>query len=230
MKIYVGNLSYSVTQETLEQLFSQHGSIEEVYVPTDRESGRPRGFAFVTMASADEANAAIAALNGVDVDGRAINVNEARPKREGGGFGGGGGGGGRGGGGFGGGGFSDGRLKSNIQSLEYGLETVKQLCPVRFNWAESVEVPATGVGGAPETRTIQPSQLLGAQDEVGLIAQDVEAMIPEIVTSDSDGLKHLSYEKLVPVLIKAVQELATENEQLRSDVRELKARLDNSSP
>ncbi len=101
MKIYVGNLAYSVTQETLEQLFSQHGSIEEVYVPTDRESGRPRGFAFVTMGNADEANAAIAALNGVDIEGRAVNVNEARPKRDS-GFGGGrGGGGGRGRGGGG---------------------------------------------------------------------------------------------------------------------------------
>lgn len=102
MKIYVGNLSYSVVSETLEQLFSQYGSVEDVYVPTDRESGRPRGFAFVTMPDAGEAQAAISAVNGTDLDGRALNVNEARPKRDNGG-GGGGGGRGRGGGGGGGG-------------------------------------------------------------------------------------------------------------------------------
>ena len=84
MRIYVGNLSYSVVSETLEALFSQHGEIEEVYMPVDRESGRPRGFAFVTMPNSQEAEAAIAALNGTDVEGRAMNVNEARPKKDGG--------------------------------------------------------------------------------------------------------------------------------------------------
>ena len=98
MKIYVGNLSYSVTQESLEALFAQHGEVEEVHIPMDRSTGRPRGFAFVTMPNAQEAQAAIAALNGSDLDGRSMNVNEARPKREGGGGGRGGqgGGGGRG--------------------------------------------------------------------------------------------------------------------------------------
>ena len=95
MKIYVGNLSYSVTQDALESLFSEHGDVEEVYIATDRNTGRPRGFAFVTMPSDDEAKAAMAALNGQDLDGRALNINEARPKREGGGGGGGGGRGGR---------------------------------------------------------------------------------------------------------------------------------------
>jgi hypothetical protein len=119
-------------------------------------------------------------------------------------------------------------LKTNVQSLEYGLQTVRQMNPVRFNWRESAEIPATGGAGTTDTRTIQPRQVLGDQDEVGLIAQEVEALVPEIVGSDPNGLKVVDYEKLVPVLIKAVQELAEENEQLKSDVRELKARLDDS--
>ena len=96
MRIYVGNLSYSVTQEALHQLFAQHGEVEEVHVPTERDTGRPRGFAFVTMPNAQEAQAAIAALNGQELEGRSMNVNEARPKKDRGGGGGGGGGGGRG--------------------------------------------------------------------------------------------------------------------------------------
>ena len=95
MRIYVGNLSYSVSPDTLEQLFTSHGAVEEVHMPTDRETGRPRGFAFVTMPNASEGQAAIEALNGTDLEGRSLNVNEARPRGEGGR--GGGGGGGRGG-------------------------------------------------------------------------------------------------------------------------------------
>jgi len=109
MKIYVGNLNYNTTEDSLRNLFAEHGTVEEVHVPTDRESGRPRGFAFVTMPNQNEAHAAIAALNGADCEGRKLNVNEARPKTGGGGgggFGGGGGGGGRGGRGGGGGGGS----------------------------------------------------------------------------------------------------------------------------
>ena len=105
MKIYVGNLSYSTTEDGLRAEFEAHGGVEEVAVITDRDTGRPRGFAFVTMPNDDEGRAAIEAMNGVDLDGRALNVNEAQPKRAGGGGGGGGGGGrGRGGGGGGGGG------------------------------------------------------------------------------------------------------------------------------
>ncbi len=98
MKIYVGNMSYSLTEEALRDLFAEHGAVEEAAVVTDRETGRPRGFGFVTMTDDTEAQAAIAAINGRELDGRALNVNEARPKT-----GGGGGGGGRGGGGGGGG-------------------------------------------------------------------------------------------------------------------------------
>jgi hypothetical protein len=142
----------------------------------------------------------------------------------GGGFGGGGfGGGGLGGGGLGGGGFSDARLKENVASLDYGLETVQQLNPVRFNWTESLDLP---VPGTSETRVVQPRRALGSQDEIGLLAQDVEKVVPEIVADDPNGLKRVSYDKLVPVLIKAVQELAHENQQLRSDLNELKGRLD----
>ncbi len=111
MKLYVGNLSFSTTEETLQAEFGAHGQVEEVAVITDRDTGRPRGFAFVSMSNDSEARAAIEALNGTEVDGRTITVNEARPKSEGGGGGGGGrggyrgggGGGGRGGGGGGGG-------------------------------------------------------------------------------------------------------------------------------
>jgi len=82
MRIYVGNLSYSVTAETLRGLFAEHGSVEDVHVPTDRDTGRPRGFAFVEMPDAGEAQAAISALDGTEVEGRTVKVNEARPRRE----------------------------------------------------------------------------------------------------------------------------------------------------
>lgn len=117
-KLYVGNLSFSVDSAALERLFSEYGKVESASVVTDRESGRSRGFGFVEMSSNEEAEAAINALNGQEHSGRALTVNEAKPREDrprggggGGGFGGrgggGGGGGGRGGrggaGGFGGG-------------------------------------------------------------------------------------------------------------------------------
>jgi cold-inducible RNA-binding protein len=98
MKLYVGNLSFSTTEEALQNEFSAHGQVEEVAVITDRDTGRPRGFAFVTMNNDGEARAAIEAINGTELDGRTITVNEARPKASMGG-GGGGRGGPRGGGG-----------------------------------------------------------------------------------------------------------------------------------
>ncbi|HEX8911098.1 MAG TPA: RNA-binding protein [Humisphaera sp.] len=103
-KLYVGNLSYNVTSSDLEQLCSQHGSVQSAEVIQDRDSGRSKGFGFVQMASDQEAQAVIAALNGQEHDGRSLTVNEAKPKEpRSGGFGGGGGG-GRGGYGGGGGG------------------------------------------------------------------------------------------------------------------------------
>jgi cold-inducible RNA-binding protein len=99
-RLYVGNLSYNTAQADLQAFFAAAGEVREVAIPTDRETGQARGFAFVTMGSASEANSAIAQLNGSMLDGRALKVNEAqeRPARSGGGggFGGGGGGGGRG--------------------------------------------------------------------------------------------------------------------------------------
>jgi hypothetical protein len=145
-----------------------------------------------------------------------------------GGMGGGMGGIGGGMGGMGGGMFSDARLKSGIESLEYGLETVKQMRPVRFQWTEQLEVPVQRLDGLTLPQVIQPREALGPQDEVGLLAQDVETLVPEIVTEDSTGLKRVDYAKLVPVLIKAVQELSEANEQLRSDVRDLKAKLEET--
>ena len=104
--IFVGNLSFHTTEQNLRALFEQFGAVDRVSLVTDRETGKARGCGFVEMAQKSEAEAAIAALNGRDLDGRAINVNEARPKEDRGGAGGGGGGGyrGRSGGGSGGGG------------------------------------------------------------------------------------------------------------------------------
>src|SRR4051812_17755194 len=111
-KLYVGNLSYGVDSSALEALFSQHGTVQSAEIISDRDTGRSKGFGFVQMGSDDEAQAAISALNGQEHDGRALTVNEAKPREErprsggGGGYGGGGGGGrgGYGGGGGGGGG------------------------------------------------------------------------------------------------------------------------------
>jgi RNA recognition motif-containing protein len=129
-KLYVGNLSYDVDSSELEQLFGAHGTVQSAEIISDRMTGRSKGFGFVEMGSDDEATAAIAALNGQEHQGRALTVNEAKPREErprgggggGGGYGGGGGGGGRGGysggggsgggggrGGFGGGGGGGGR-------------------------------------------------------------------------------------------------------------------------
>jgi RNA recognition motif-containing protein len=106
-RLYVGNLPFSVAAETLRQAFSQSGEVTDVHIVSDRETGQSRGFGFVTMGSPAEAQAAIQAMNGTMLEGRALRVNEAedRPQRGGGGgFGGGGGGGRGGGGGYGGGG------------------------------------------------------------------------------------------------------------------------------
>jgi len=94
-KLYVGNLSFNSTEADLRDLFGRHGSVESVNVITDRETGRPRGFAFVEMSEGSAAQDAIRALDGTDFGGRTIKVNEAQDKNRGGG-GGGGGGGGRG--------------------------------------------------------------------------------------------------------------------------------------
>ena len=109
MKMYVGNLSFDTTENDLQDLFEQYGKVVEVALIMDHGSGRSRGFAFVTMGSAAEGQAAIAALEGKSVGGRNLTVNEARPREDRPRSGGGGGGGGRrsgGGGGGGGGGYS----------------------------------------------------------------------------------------------------------------------------
>lgn len=112
-KLYVGNLSFKTTEDELRSHFGQYGSVTDVYVAMDKMTGRPRGFAFVTMGTDEEAKSAAEKINGTELGGRQLTVNEARPKedRPGGGFGGGGGGGGRGfgGGGGGRGGFGGGR-------------------------------------------------------------------------------------------------------------------------
>ena len=107
-KLYVGNLSFKTTEDELRAAFGQFGAVTDVYVAMDKMTGRPRGFAFVTMGTAEEAKTAAEKMNGTDLGGRQLTVNEARPKEErpGGGFG--GGGGGRGFGGGGGGGYRGG--------------------------------------------------------------------------------------------------------------------------
>jgi cold-inducible RNA-binding protein len=108
-KIYVGNLPFTATEDQVRELFAAHGTVESVALPNDRETGRPRGFGFVEMSQADAARA-IQAVNGKELGGRALRVNEAQDKPRGGGGGGGrpgGGGGGRGG--YGGGGGGGGR-------------------------------------------------------------------------------------------------------------------------
>ena len=89
-KLYVGNMSFKTTEADLRDAFTKFGTVTDVYIASDRETGRPRGFAFVTMGTADEAKSAIDKMNGADLDGRALTVNEAKPKEEMGGGGGGG--------------------------------------------------------------------------------------------------------------------------------------------
>jgi RNA recognition motif-containing protein len=102
-RLYVGNLWYGTTQEALEKAFGEHGEVVSVNIITDRQTGRPKGFGFVEMSSAEEAEAAKTALNGTDLDGRTINVDNAREQeqRKPGGYGG-------GRGGYGGGGYGEG--------------------------------------------------------------------------------------------------------------------------
>ena len=102
MKLYVGNLSFQTSSADLQELFAQSGTVESANVVEDRDTGHSRGFGFVEMASREEGEAAIAQLNGKEVNGRSLTVNEAKPREDRGGGGRGGGGGGRGG--FGGGG------------------------------------------------------------------------------------------------------------------------------
>jgi len=96
VKIYVGNMSFNTDEDTLRKAFEAHGTVDSVNIVTDRDTGRPRGFGFVEMSNDTEAKAAIEGLNGKELDGRTLNVNEARPRPEGGrnrrGGGGGGGG------------------------------------------------------------------------------------------------------------------------------------------
>jgi RNA recognition motif-containing protein len=80
MRIYVGNLNYDTGENELRDLFAEHGEVEEVAIITDRDTGRPRGFAFVTMADDAAGKAAIEAVNGQEIDGRTLTVNEARPR------------------------------------------------------------------------------------------------------------------------------------------------------
>lgn len=107
-KIYVGNLSFSTTEEGLQQAFASFGTVSSVAIIRDRDTSRSRGFGFVEMSNDDEADAAINAMNGAQLDGRTLNVNEARPRE-----GGGGGGGGRG---YGGGGGYGGRSRGQYRS------------------------------------------------------------------------------------------------------------------
>jgi cold-inducible RNA-binding protein len=107
-KLFVGNLSFNTTENDLQDLFAAYGPVQQVDMIMDRMTGRPRGFGFVTMENKDDAQKAIEALNGKNLDGRDLTVNEARPREDRPGGGGGGGGRGYGGGGGGGGGYGGG--------------------------------------------------------------------------------------------------------------------------
>lgn len=89
-KLYIGNMSFNTGEDALRTAFSQFGNVTDVYIANDRETGRPRGFAFVTFSTEEESKLAIEKMNGVDLDGRQLTVNEARPKEDMGGGGGGG--------------------------------------------------------------------------------------------------------------------------------------------
>ena len=102
--IFVGNLSFGTTEDVVRSMFEAYGAVDRVSIVTDRDTGQPRGFGFVEMSNNTEGDRAISELNGREVDGRALNINEARPKEDRGGGGGGGGYRGRSGGGGGGGG------------------------------------------------------------------------------------------------------------------------------
>ncbi|MEJ6567928.1 MAG: RNA-binding protein [Akkermansiaceae bacterium] len=99
MKLYLGNLPFSASEEDIREAFSAYGTIEDLFIPLDRETNRPRGFAFITLQDDDQARKAIEEMDGVDLQGRNLRVNEAEERRPSGGGGGGGGGGYRGGGG-----------------------------------------------------------------------------------------------------------------------------------
>jgi cold-inducible RNA-binding protein len=99
--IFVGNLSFGATEDSVRRMFEAHGTVDRVSIVTDRDTGQARGFGFVEMSDNAQGDAAIAALNGADLDGRALNVNEARPKED------------RGGGGGGRGGFGGGPRRNN---------------------------------------------------------------------------------------------------------------------
>lgn len=101
MKLYLGNLPFSASEEDIREAFSAYGTIEDLFIPLDRETNRPRGFAFITLQDDDQARKAIEEMDGVDLQGRNLRVNEAEERRPSGGGGGGGGGGYRGGGGGG---------------------------------------------------------------------------------------------------------------------------------
>jgi RNA recognition motif-containing protein len=111
-KLYVGNLAYGISDSDLEQMFAAHGTVQSAQVIMDRDTGRSKGFGFVEMGSDQEAQTAIQALNGKEVDGRSLTVNEARPKE-------GGGGGGRGGYGGGGGRRSSGGFGGSDRGRRY---------------------------------------------------------------------------------------------------------------
>ena len=114
VKLYVGNLSFETTEDSVRQMFEKYGQVTDCFLPTDRDTGRVRGFAFVTM-PAKEAEEACDKVNGLEVDGRALRVNEAQPK---------GGGGGRGGGGFGGGGYGGRGVRSCLLILSLITQVV----------------------------------------------------------------------------------------------------------
>ena len=157
--IFVGNLAYQTTESELEAAFAAYGAVEKTSVVRDRDTGQPRGFAFVEMTNQAEAMKAIEALNGQELNGRALNVNEARPRPERGGFG---GGGGRGGGGR----RSDIQLKQDIVPL---TRLNNGLTLYRFHYKGSDHTAYVGVM-AQEVQKIAPAAV--GRDQQGYLTVD----------------------------------------------------------
>jgi len=183
-KLYVGNLSFETTQQDLEELFGQAGQVDSISIVTDDDTGRSRGFAFVEMATNEEAQAAIQALNGKDMDGRSLKVNKARAKEDRGGRGGFGGGGGRGS--FGGGGRSGGFSPPSSRGFGGGRsDSTRDWEAERENEQQEKEIPESVIrltGQAQFHSSIKEiestiERMQRTQEEIDLItAQTREAM------------------------------------------------------
>eukprot|EP00566_Odontella_aurita_P021872 CAMPEP_0113546774 /NCGR_PEP_ID=MMETSP0015_2-20120614/11986_1 /TAXON_ID=2838 /ORGANISM="Odontella" /LENGTH=234 /DNA_ID=CAMNT_0000447253 /DNA_START=44 /DNA_END=744 /DNA_ORIENTATION=- /assembly_acc=CAM_ASM_000160 len=171
VRLYIGNLSYNTDENRLRSEFEAHGTVTDVFLPQDRNTGRPRGFGFVTYGNRNDAMDAISKMDSIDLDGRTIRVNESRPKGEG--FGGGGGAGG--GGGFNASGAAD--VKLYVGNLSFDTnETSLRGCFERFGAVSDCFLPADRDTGRPRGFAF-----------VTMAAADAEKAMGQTDGSDLDG-------------------------------------------